>query len=401
MEGKRLLSIAALAASLIGTGVQAQDAAPLKVGITVSNSGTFMLASQSGERGVRIWVDDVNRRGGIDFNGEKRKLELVELDDRSDKQMVPRVYETMITNDNVDVLIAPFGSTLTGVAATVAERNNKFMISWSASSDSIYEQGYKNIVSAVVPSSLIPGTNLRLLKEAGVKKIAIAYVDEAFPASLAEAAYKEATKMGFDVVMNETYQKGTKDFSVILQKAQALGAEAFYPHSYEVDSILMVKQMKELDIHFANVYMMYGSTPQFLELGAAADYITSHTQYNPAVKWAITDGLQNDAFVARYKELFPKVSYSEDFQTVLAYGAGVALERLLGEAKSTEPAKLKQAALDLSGKITTISGKFAIDETGKQIGMEPIVLQNQPGKGLVPVAPPEVATEKLIYPIPQ
>ncbi len=401
MEGKRLLSIAALAAALIATGAQAQDAAPLKVGITVSNSGTFMLASQSGERGVRIWVDDVNRRGGIDFNGEKRKLELVELDDRSDKQMVPRVYETMITNDNVDVLIAPFGSTLTGVAATVAERNNKFMISWSASSDSIYEQGYKNIVSAVVPSSLIPGTNLRLLKEAGVKKIAIAYVDEAFPASLAEAAYKEATKMGFDVVMNETYQKGTKDFSVILQKAQALGAEAFYPHSYEVDSILMVKQMKELDIHFANVYMMYGSTPQFLELGAAADYITSHTQYNPAVKWAITDGLQNDAFVARYKELFPKVSYSEDFQTVLAYGAGVALERLLGEAKSTEPAKLKQAALDLSGKITTISGKFAIDETGKQIGMEPIVLQNQPGKGLVPVAPSEVATEKLIYPIPQ
>ena len=74
---------------------------------------------------------------------------------------------------------------------------------------------------------------------------------------------------------------------------------------------------------------------------------------------------------------------------------------MLGEANSTEPAKLKQAALDLSGKITTISGKFAIDETGKQVGMEAVVLQNQPGKGLVPVAPPEVASEKLIYPIPQ
>lgn len=401
MEGKHFLGMAALAASLIGFGAQAQDAEPFKVGITVSNSGAFMLASQSGERGVRIWVDDVNRRGGIEFDGQKRKVELVELDDRSDKQMVPRVYETLISGEKVDVLIAPFGSTLTSVAATVAERNDKFMISWSASSDGIYAQGLKNIVSAVVPSSLIPGTNLRLLKEAGVKKIAIAYVDEAFPASLAEAAYAEATKMGFEVVMNETYQKGTKDFSVILQKAQALGAEAFYPHSYEVDSILMVRQMKELDIKFDNVYMMYGSTPQFMELGETAEYITSHTQYDPAVKWAITDGLQNDEFVARYKELFPKVSYSEDFQTVLAYGAGVALERLVGEAKSTEPAKLKQAALDLSGKITTISGKFAIDETGKQIGMEPIVLQNQPGKGLVPVAPPEVATEKLIYPIPR
>lgn len=400
MKRREFLAAAAVAFAFGSFGAQAQDAAPLRVGITVSNSGSFMLASQSGERGARIWVDDVNRRGGLDFNGQKRPVELVALDDRSDKQMVPRVYETLISNEKVDVLIAPFGSTLTGVAATVAERNNKFLISWSASSDSIYEQGYKNIISAVVPSSLIPGTNLRMLKDAGVTKIAIAYVDEAFPASLAEAAYKEAKAMGFDVVMNETYQKGTKDFSVILQKAKALGAEAFYPHSYEVDSILMVRQMQELDIRFGNIYMMYGSTPQFLEMGAAAEYITSHTQYDPAVKWAITDGLQNDEFVARYKELFPNVSYSEDFQTVLAYGAGVVLERLLSASGSTDPAVLKQTALDLGGSITTISGKFAIDETGKQIGMEPIVLQNQPGKGLVPVAPPEVATEKLIYPIP-
>lgn len=400
MEIRRLLGLTVAALTFCSATVHAEKVEPLRVGITVSNSGAFMLASQSGERGVRIWVDDVNRRGGIEFNGQKRPVELVAQDDRSDKQMVPRVYETLIAKQKVDVLIAPFGSTLTSAAAAVAERNGKFMISWSASSDGIYEQGYKNLVSAVVPSSLIPTTNLRLLKEAGVKKIAIVYVDEAFPASLAEAAYKNAVEMGFDVVMNENYQKGTKDFSIILQKAKALGAEAFYPHTYEVDSILMVRQMRELDVKFNNVYMMYGSTPQFLELGDTAQYITSHTQYDPAVKWNITDGLQNENFVARYKELFPSVSYSEDFQTVLAYGASAALERLLVKSQSTDPADLKQAALDLSGEITTISGKFAIDKTGKQIGMEAIVLQNQPGKGLVPVAPFEVASQKLIYPNP-
>jgi len=397
---QQVIGMMVAAFALCGATAQAQAPA-LKIGITVSNSGAFMLASQSGERGVRIWVDDVNRRGGITFQGQQRRIELVALDDRSDKQMVPRVYETLITDHNVDVLIAPFGSTLTSAAATVAERNNKFMISWSASSDGIYEQGYRNLVSAVVPSSLIPQTNLRLLQEAGVKKIAITYVDEAFPASLAEAAYKHAIAMGFDVVLNENYQRGTKDFSVILQKAKALGAEAFYPHTYEVDSILMVKQMRELDIGFDNIYMMYGSTPQFLEMGDAAQYITSHTQYDPAVKWQITDGLQNDAFVARYQALFPSVAYTEDFQTVLAYGAGAVLERLLSQAQSTDPADLKAAALALSGQITTMSGKFSIDQTGKQVGMEAIVLQNQPGKGLVPVAPTEIATAKLIYPMPQ
>lgn len=399
MKVRQVLGVAA-ALMFCGASVHAADVEPLKVGMTVSNSGAFMLASQSGERGARIWEDDVNRRGGIEFNGQKRPVKLVALDDRSDKQMVPRVYETLIANEKVDVLIAPFGSTLTSVAASIAERNNKFMISWSASSDGIYEQGYKNLVSAVVPSSLIPRTNLNLLKETGVEKIAIAYVDEPFPASLAEAAHKDAIEMGFDVVLFEKYQHGAKDFSVILQKAKSLGAEAFYPHTYEVDSILMLRQMRELDLTFDNVYMMYGSTPQFVEMGDDALYITSHTQYDPAVQWDITDGLQNEEFVARYQELFPNVSYSEDFQTVLAYGAAAILERLLVEAQSVEPADLKQAALDLSGEITTISGNFAIDETGKQTGMAAIVLQNQPNKGLVPVAPPEVATEELIYPIP-
>ncbi|GAA5624419.1 leu/Ile/Val-binding protein homolog 3 [Brucella sp. NBRC 12952] len=401
MNRRNFLMMTVSAIGFAAIGLDAQAAEPFKVGITVSNSGNFMLASQSGERGVRMWVDDVNRRGGIELGGEKRPVELVVLDDRSDKTMVPRVYETLISGNNVDVLMAPFGSTLTGVAATVAERNNKFLMSWSASADEIYQQGYKNIVSAVVPSSLIPSTNLRLLNDAGVKKIAIIHVDESFPAGLAAAAVKDAKEMGFEVVMDETYQKGTKDFSVLLQKAKALGAEAFYPHSYEVDSVLMARQMQELDIHFDNVYFMYGSTPQFLELGKLAEFVTSHTQYSPNAKWDITDGLKNEEFVTRYKELFPKVSYSEDFQTVLAYGAAVALERLVSEAQSTDPAALKQKALEMGGKITTISGKFAIDETGKQIGMEPIVLQNQPGKGLVPVAPAEVATEKLIYPVPQ
>ncbi|MDS1135143.1 amino acid ABC transporter substrate-binding protein [Nitratireductor indicus] len=401
-----------LAKTMLGAGIglslgmgtiaaHAEDAKPIRVGITVSNSGSFALASQSGERGVRIWVDDVNRRGGIELDGQKRPVELIALDDRSDKQMVPRVYETLINKEAVDVLIAPFGSTLTGAAASIAERSNKFMISWSASSDSIFDQGYKNLVSAVVPASMIPETNLKLMKELGIKKVAIAYVDEPFPASLAEAALKSAEEMGFEVVVNEKYHKGTKDFSVILQKAQALGAEAFYPLTYEVDSVLMVKQMKELDVSFNYIYMMYASTPQFLELGKDALYITSHTQYHPNVKWDITDGLQNDAFVARYKELFPSVSYPEDFQTVLAYGAGVVLERLIQSAQSMEPADLKKTALDLSNKITTLSGNFAIDESGKQTGMASIVLQNQPEKGLVPVAPSEVASEAVIYPIPK
>ncbi len=71
---------------------QAQE--KIRIGMTVSSSGNFALASQSGVRGVEIWVDEVNANGGLEVNGEKRLIELVKRDDRSDKQMVARVYET-------------------------------------------------------------------------------------------------------------------------------------------------------------------------------------------------------------------------------------------------------------------------------------------------------------------
>ena len=67
------------------------------------------------------------------------------MDDRSDKAMVPRVYETLIKEKGVDILFGPFGSTLTGAAANTTEQFDKFLMIWSASSDAIYEQGYKYV----------------------------------------------------------------------------------------------------------------------------------------------------------------------------------------------------------------------------------------------------------------
>ena len=127
-----LAAMTLAAAPFFAAAAAAQDAPPIKIGMTVSSTGTFALAAQSGERGVEIWLDDVNRRGGIDVGGKKRKVELVKLDDRSDKQLVPRVYEALINEHKVDILFGPFGSTLTAAAANVTETAGKFLVVWSA-----------------------------------------------------------------------------------------------------------------------------------------------------------------------------------------------------------------------------------------------------------------------------
>jgi branched-chain amino acid transport system substrate-binding protein len=49
----------ALLATLASTTIAAA-AEPIKIGMTVSSTGRFALAAQAGERGLKIWVDDVN-----------------------------------------------------------------------------------------------------------------------------------------------------------------------------------------------------------------------------------------------------------------------------------------------------------------------------------------------------
>jgi branched-chain amino acid transport system substrate-binding protein len=397
---KSALSLALAVAAATGIADAATAADPIRIGMTASQTGRFALAAQSGERGLKIWLDDVNARGGIDVGGTKRKVELIALDDRSDKTLVPRVYETLIKDKKADILFGPFGSTLTGAAANTTEQFGKFLMIWSASADTIYAQGYKHIVSgSQIAASLLGSPTINAMHAFGAKSIAIAYLDEPFPSGVAAGQAKLAKKLGMKVTMMEKFAKGTKDFSILIQKALASGAEVFVPTSYEGDQMIIARQLRELNANFAAVGLNYGSQPQFLEIGKDADYLLSMTLLNPKVNWKVTAGLTRAEMVERYKKLFPKASYPADFQTALAYSAGVVLEEVIKKANSIDASALKKAAVELSGKLTVMTGPYNIEPTGKQTSMAFVVMQKQPN-GLQVVYPPAVATAKVIYPVP-
>ena len=381
--------------------VHAQADRPIRIGMTVSSTGTFALAAQSGQRGLEIWVDDVNGRGGIDIGGHKRKVELIKLDDRSDKTVIPKVYETLIKDEKCDLLFGPFGSTLTSAAANVTETNDKMMIIWSASADSIYAQGFKSIVSATQLVGTLLGQNgVRALHGLGARKIAFAYLDEPFPAAMTQGAAALAKELGMEITQNEKFAKGTKDFNILIQKAKASGADAFYPTAYEGDQMTIARQLRESNVLFKALYLVYASQPQFLQqAGKDGMYALSQTLLHEKINWKVTHGLNRAQMVARYAKLFPNAQYPADFQTALAYGAAVVTEEMIKTAQSLDAAKLKEAALKLNNRIVTITGEYQIDNTGKQYKSEFAIMQNMPG-GPEVIYPAAVATAKGVYPAP-
>lgn len=394
----------ALLAGLLLWGLTPQASAQeIKIGLTISTAGSFAFASSQGFKGIQMWEDEINAAGGLMVGGNKRKVRLVYYDDRSDKQTVVRLYDKLISSDKIDVAFSPFGSTLTGAAASITEKHKKLLIIWSAASDAVYAQGFKNIVSATqTPASMLHRPAIEHMASLGVKSLAMVYVDEPFPASVSKSTRDIAEKMGIKVVAFEKYSKGTKDFTILLQKIRRAKPDAYYTPSYMDDEKVMIRQMKEANLRFKYLFMNYAGQPQWNDLGKDGWHVFGVTLYHKKLNWNVNAGMSRAEFEKAYWKKFPNSKLEPDFQTSLAYGAGVILGKLLEKAGTTDSRALKQAALDLSGKLTVMTGPYAIQESGKQKLMPFSIIQVQPKKdySIELVWPKAVATSSAVYPLP-
>ena len=169
-----------------------------------------------------MWVDEVNGRGGL----LGHKINLVLLDDKSDTQTAVKLYEKLITEDKVDVLLAPYSSAITEAVANVNERYKMPFVAYGASSSTIWEKGRKYIFSIVAVAEDYQKGSLHLAKQIGVNKIAIIGEDSLFPRQAGIGAKQWADKLGLQVVLQENYPQKQTDFTALLQKIKAAGAEA-------------------------------------------------------------------------------------------------------------------------------------------------------------------------------
>ena len=82
-------------------------------GGAISQTGRYAEPAGRMYNSVRLWVDEVNLRGGL----LGHKVVMTMLDDKSDKQTSIKLYEKLITEDKVDLLMAPYSSGITDAVA--------------------------------------------------------------------------------------------------------------------------------------------------------------------------------------------------------------------------------------------------------------------------------------------
>ena len=123
----------------------------IKIGMTNSFSGPLARSATKVWQGVMVWQDWFNAQGGVlvKDKGKRMKAQVIYHDDESNRDNLIRLYEKLATGDGVHFFFGPFGSGQTFVAAPIADKHKKLMITTTGGSPSIYTQGYKLIIQGI------------------------------------------------------------------------------------------------------------------------------------------------------------------------------------------------------------------------------------------------------------
>src|SRR2546430_2976123 len=147
------------------------------VGGAISQTGQYAEPAGRQVYSIKLWVDEVNARGGL--LGHTIALRL--LDDKSDIQTSIKLYEKLITEDKVDVLLAPYSSGITEAVANVNERYKMPFVAYGAASTPIWEKGRRYIFNIAAVAEDYQKGAVHLARQIGVKKAAIIGQDILFP----------------------------------------------------------------------------------------------------------------------------------------------------------------------------------------------------------------------------
>jgi branched-chain amino acid transport system substrate-binding protein len=382
----------------LGTGPRAEAQPPLRIGASISQTGSLAPMGQNVGRGYQLCIKHANEKGGV----LGRRIELHVEDDQSKGPTAVAIYEKLITQDKVDAILGPYSSPLTEPVADVSEKHRMPMVATGAAT-SIYKKGRKFVFGVTSPAERFLEGLIDMAARRGLKTVAVIHEDTLLQKSIAQGTLELAKKRGLQVVLAESYPKGTTDFGGIFGKVKAANPDVLAAATY--DAVVITRHLRELGIN----PKMFGATvgvalPKFYEtLVRAAEFVYGASEWEPELVILRAGGLIPIArqypgareFVEAHRKSFPGAEIS--YHTGVGYGGCQVLVEAIRRAGSLDSEKVRDAILKMD--LNTVFGAFKVDPDGFQIAHRGVIFQWQDGKKVI-VWPEEIAPGTPRFPTP-
>ena len=388
------LAVVLLAAVAAGGSAAAADKKEIVIGYAISQTGRFSTEAIDSQRGYELWRDEVNAAGGIFVKdlGKKLPVRFIAYDDKSDASTSAKLYERLITVDNVDLLLGPWGSGINFAVTAITEKHGYPLLLTSASSDGIYARGFKHIFLAgeLASHDAIPVSDYLLSVKDRVKTIAVIYENFIFTETVFNAFMKRMEGNGPQVVMAEKYPLGGQSFLGLLAKAKSLNPDAVIVLHLMPASIYVTRQMREVGLVPKFYFVLIGPMfKEFLEgLGDLAEGVTEHGYWHPALPFPTTK-----AFQVNFEKKFNRPPSTD---AAHAYIGTVVIQQAIEKAGTLDRAKLSEAMH--REEFQTIAGLYKYDEAGRNVLERQFFVQVLNGRRTI-VWPKDLAEAPARFPV--
>lgn len=368
----------------------------VKIGFSMALTGIYAPGAESQMNAYLLWAEEVNNKGGIYVKELNKKLpvELVYYDDQSQPDVAVKIYEKLITQDKVDLIMTPWGTTIHFAIAPLSEKYKIPLIGTTAASVKLRELkgSYFWFITACIPDRQMKAFADMLKAQKGqIKNASILYLQELFPRENLQFLEPALKKAEIQVVLKKDYPMGVKDLTPLLTEAKGKNADAVIALTYPADSFLMTGQAKEVGLNPKLFMELVGPAiiGFYEKFGPATEGLVTQGHWSPKGKWP---GAKD--FLEKYQNRWKKKP--DYLDSSLAYIGCQILEQAVEKAGSLDRKKVRDAIA--TQEFSTINGpiKFSGLENLKTPSMW---LQWQRGE-LEIVWPPEIATSKLLFPKP-
>jgi branched-chain amino acid transport system substrate-binding protein len=225
MKRRTLLGAALTVAGLAMIPPANAQQPPIKIGMSMAQTGGLAGGGKASLLGTEIWRDDINARGGL----LGRKVELVVYDDKSSASETPAIYSKLLDVDKVDLLFSPYATVPTAPIMPLVKQRGMVLIgnfSFQINSKIGHDMWFN--VAPWGPADSWASAFLDIGQKAGGKTVALLTADQEFAQNLATTAREVATKRNMPIVFDQAYPPNTVEFSGIIRSLKAAKPAILY-----------------------------------------------------------------------------------------------------------------------------------------------------------------------------
>jgi branched-chain amino acid transport system substrate-binding protein len=352
MRKLSILALLWLAAGMTVSSVRLHAADTLKIGMVAAATGANAESGRYQRQGAELAVAEVNKAGGV----LGRQIELVIEDDQTTNPGAVMAFSKLAGNKNIAAFIGTVRSTqMNAISPDVLKLGKPVMI--GGTDPALTHMGnpwlFRFRPSDIYSARVIADYGVKTL---GKKKWAIVHSTDAFGTGGMKYLVEALKAMGIEPVLIQGYSNNSQDFTPVALAVKRSGADIMGSYvTFETDLGIFAKQLRQLGVNIAWIGSASNISQTALRLAGPALNGT----------FAVADFNRDSSPAAKEFALKFEAAYkiSPDHLSAWSFDAVHVLALAINNAKSTDPAKIRQAILAIKG-YKGAEGTYNFDKNG-------------------------------------